>query len=366
VRSLYEAWLSNSLSDWGTALTLLVGVWFALVVARMGAVRLVRAAARREGAVHGAGIAEKVLEATWTVLLLPLGLYAGASALELPARLDRGIDTIVVVALLLQVTLWIHCAIAVWLSGLIEKRRGVDGEAVTILALLKFVAHVVVWTFALLLVLNHLNFNITALVTGLGIGGVAVALALQNILGDLFASLSIVLDKPFVIGDFIVVGDYMGAVERIGLKTTRLRSLSGELIVCSNADLLKSRIRNYQRMVERRVEFTINASYDTPADKLREIPRLLRDAVEAQQPVRFERAHFKAYGESALVFEVAYHVLSADHGVYMDIQQAINIHIFRRFALEDIHFAYPTRTLHVQGAKSPARDARLALAGDRS
>lgn len=365
MKVLNEAWLANGLEDWGAALALLAGVWLLLTGLRMGALRLVRRAGGRASAAQCMGMAEQVLGATWIVLLLPLGFYAGASALALPARLERGIDTIVVVALLLQVALWMHCAIGWWLSGLIDKRRGVDGEAVTILALLKFVAHVVVWTFALLLILNHLNFNITALVTGLGIGGIAVALALQNILGDLFASLSIVLDKPFVIGDFIVVGDYMGAVESIGLKSTRLRSLSGEMIVCSNADLLKSRIRNYQRMYERRVEFAIHASYDTPFDKLRQIPQLLRGAVEAQAQVRFERAHFKAYGESALVFEVAYHVLSPDHGVYMDIQQAINLLIFSRFARDNIRFAHPTRTLEFAQAAGVARGAYAALAGER-
>jgi small-conductance mechanosensitive channel len=342
-------------------------VWLVLIATRIGATRLVRAAALRPGAARYASTAEKVLDATWISLLLPLGLYAGASAVELPPKLDRGVDAIVVVALLLQAALWINCAIAVWLSRLIEKRRGVDGEAVTILALLKFMAHVVVWIFALLLILNHLNFNITALVTGLGIGGIAVALALQNILGDLFASLSIVLDKPFVIGDFIVVGDCMGVVERIGLKTTRLRSLGGELIVFSNADLLKSRIRNYKRMYERRVEFTININYETAFDKLKEIPDLLRGAVEAQKQVRFDRSHFKAYAESSLVFEVVYYVLSADFNIYMDIQQAINILIFKRFAQEGIDFAYPTRTLHFArgtSAASPSPGRQLSLAGD--
>jgi len=364
VKLLYEAWLSNRLYDWGVAAAFLIGVWLALIVVRIGATRVLRSAALRGSAAHYAITAGKVLDATWISLLLPLGLYAAASAVELPPKLDRGIDAIVVVALLLQTALWINCAITTWLSRLIEKRRGVDSEAVTILALLKFMAHVVIWTFALLLILNHLNFNITALVTGLGVGGVAVALAIQNILGDLFASLSIVLDKPFVIGDFIVVGDCMGAVEHIGLKTTRLRSLGGELIVFSNADLLKSRIRNYKRMYERRVEFTINISYDTPLDKLRDIPYMLREAVEAQKQVRFDRSHFKAYGESSLVFEVVYYVLSADFNVYMDIQQAINILIFRRFANEEINFAYPARTLYFRKNASSGEERHLTLAGE--
>ena len=156
----------------------------------------------------------------------------------------------------------------------------------------------------------------------------------------------------------------MGVVEHIGIKTSRLRMLGRELIVFFNANLLKSRIQNYKRMYERRVEFTINISYDTPFDKLGNIPGMLREAVKAQKKVRFERSHFKAYGESSLVFEVAYHVLSADHGVYMDIQQAINIQIFWRFAKEDIRFAYPTRTLNFRNTASSTESVRLVFAGD--
>ena len=197
------------------------------------------------------------------------------------------------------------------------------------------------------MILDNLGFNITALVASLGIGGIAVALAVQNILGDIFASLSIALDKPFVIGDFIIVEDVLGTVEYIGLKTTRLRSLSGEQIVFSNVDLLKSRIRNYKRMFERRVVFTIGVVYQTAHATLERIPALVRSIVEQQPKTRFDRAHFKEYGDSALVFEVVYFVLDSDYNIYMDIQQAINLAIFRRFQVKGIEFAYPTRTLHV-------------------
>jgi len=177
-----------------------------------------------------------------------------------------------------------------------------------------------------------------------------VALAAQNILGDLFASLSIVLDKPFVVGDFLIVGDFLGSVEKVGVKTTRLRSLSGEQLVFSNNDLLGSRIRNYGRMFERRVLFSIGVIYQTPPDKLRLAATILREAVQAQDKVRFDRAHFKSYGDFALSFEVVYYVLSPDYNVYMDIQQAINLLIYERFAEEQIEFAYPTQTLFVSRA----------------
>jgi len=203
----------------------------------------------------------------------------------------------------------------------------------------------------LLLALDNFGVNITTLVTGLGIGGIAVALALQSVLGDLFASLSIVLDKPFVIGDFINVDEYMGTVEHIGLKTTRVRSLSGEQLVFSNSDLLKSRIRNYKHMQERRVAFTIGVTYQTPLDRVAAIPSIIRKIIEAQGGVRFDRSHFKTYGDSALVFETVYYVLSSDYNAYMDIQQAINLRVYEEFAAEGIEFAYPTRTLYMKQEK---------------
>ena len=174
-----------------------------------------------------------------------------------------------------------------------------------------------------------------------------MALAVQNILGDLFASLTIVFDKPFVINDFLILGDYLGRVEHIGLKTTRLRSLSGEQLVISNADLLASRIRNYGRMYERRVAFSIGVVYGTPRKKIIKVPTIIREAVEEHESTRFDRSHFKSYGDFALLFETVYHVLAPDYNIYMDTQQAINLRIYERFEKEGIEFAFPTQTLHL-------------------
>jgi len=181
-------------------------------------------------------------------------------------------------------------------------------------------------------------------VAGLGVGGIAVALALQNILGDVFASMSILLDKPFVTGDFITVDELMGTVEHVGLKTTRLRSLSGEQLVFANSDLLKSRIRNYQRMEERRVAFAVRLAYPTPAEKLAAIPAIVREIIDAQELARFGRSHFKSFGTFSLDFENVYYVKSPDYDTYMDVQQAINLAICRRFQEEGIEFAHPAQT----------------------
>jgi small-conductance mechanosensitive channel len=205
-----------------------------------------------------------------------------------------------------------------------------------------------------LLILNNLGFDVTALVAGLGIGGIAIALAAQKILSDLFASLAIVVDQPFVVGDFVIVGSQMGTIERIGIKTTRIRSLSGEELICSNADLLGSRINNYKRMTERRVVFTIGVTYQTPADKVEKLPGMLRTAVESQDQVRFDRAHLARYGDFALVYEIVYWVLTPDYNLYMDIQQRINFSIYRQLQDEGIEFAYPTQTIHMAPAAEAA------------
>ena len=284
------------------------------------------------------------------LFLVVIAFYAGAQFLDLPPKADRLVTSITIIALLVQVALWMNHGIAVWLTGYLREKKQTDTAGATTVSVLGYIARVAVWAVVILMILDNLGFNITALVASLGIGGIAVALAVQNILGDIFASLSIALDKPFVIGDFIIVEDVLGTVEYIGLKTTRLRSLSGEQIVFSNADLLKSRIRNYKRMFERRVVLAIGVVYQTAHATLERIPALVRAIVEQQPKTRFDRAHFKEYGDSALVFEVVYFVLDSDYNIYMDIQQAINLAIFRRFQEEGIEFAYPTRTLHVHPA----------------
>jgi len=225
------------------------------------------------------------------------------------------------------------------------------------LSLLSFLGRVVLWALILLLMLDNLGINVTALITSLGIGGIAVALAVQNILGDLFAALSIAIDKPFVIGDFIVVGDALGTVEHVGLKTTRIRSLGGEQIVFSNNDLLTSRIRNYKRMQERRAVFTVGVTYGTPAEKLEQIAPLIREAIEAQDDVRVDRAHFKNLGAFALEFEAAYYVLKPDFSFLMDVQQAINLQLVRSFAQHGIEFAFPTQPLHINSGTADASSA---------
>ena len=343
---------SNDAAHWLIAVGIFVAVLVAVPVIRYVAARLFSSVSRRTGVAWGDALAD-ILQRTSVLLFVPLAAYAAMLSLAFPQRVERATALFAIAALLLQVALWGNRAIGFWIRRKVETARGSDPDGATALSLIGFGARALLWIFVLLLGLDQLGFNITALLAGLGVGGIAVALATQNILGDLFASLSIVLDKPFVVGDFIVVDNLRGTVERVGIKTTRIRSLDGELLVFANADLLKSRIQNYQRMMERRVLFSIGVTYQTPQEKVGRITHWLREAVEAQAGIRFDRAHFKEYGDSALVFEVVYYVLTPDYNTFMDVQQAINLAIFGRFAREGVDFAYPTRTLYVAGGMTP-------------
>lgn len=347
-RTLY----GNPLLDWliavAVATTLLAGLWFGRrVLAGWLHVRAPRTAKPLDD------YALALVGRTHFLFLLVLALYIGLHGVSLPPRTERLVGHVTLVTLLLQVALWGHHVIGLWKARLLRARGTVDGGLISSMGFIGFLGRVALWSVVVLMILDNLGANITALVASLGIGGVAVALAVQNILSDIFASLSIALDKPFVIGDFIIVDNEMGTVEHIGLKTTRLRSLSGEQIVCSNNDLLKSRLRNYKRMFERRVEFRFNVHTQTPPERLEAIPGAVRQIIEAQPKTRFDRAHFKEFGESFLTFEAVYYVLDADYNLYMDIQQAINLALMRRLAADGVGFAYPSRTLYVQNLSAP-------------
>ena len=353
---LNATYLGNSLQIWLVALLTGLAVLAVLGLLRRILVRRLSSLAARTGT----GVDDLAVDLVgMTRFFFPLfiALYFGSRPLTMTPTLDRVVGGAMVIALLVQFALWGNAIISFWVTRFMQSRAKEDAAAATTVGALRFLARLVLWTVVVLLALDNLGVNITALVAGLGVGGIAVALALQAVLGDLFASLSIVLDKPFVIGDFIIVGDFLGTVEHIGLKTTRLRSLSGEQLVFGNGDLLGSRIRNYKRMAERRIVFSFGVVYQTPADRLEAIPGIVREIVESQAKTRFDRAHFKAFGDFSLNFEVVYYVLEPDYTLYMDIQQQINLALYRRLEEEGIEFAYPTQTLYVmegQGAAAAA------------
>jgi len=335
---------------WILGLAIAAGVYLVLTFARRLLLRRVERSDAQAGWLDGL---RQALVRTSSLFLLVVAIYAGTFFVDLPPAVDRTITSALVIALFLQGALWASHIVVGWVTWYAATRAEQNRAIANALHLIQLFARVVVWSIALLLILNNLGFDVTALVAGLGIGGIAVALAAQNILGDLFASLAIVLDQPFVVGDFVVLGDKSGTIERIGIKTTRIRSLSGEELIVSNADLLASRIHNYKRMAQRRVLFTIGITYETPADKVEKLPGMLRAIVETQDLVRFDRAHFARYGDFALIYEVVYWVLSADYAVHMDTQQRINLAIYRQLQDEGIEFAYPTQTIYM-GASAQA------------
>lgn len=286
------------------------------------------------------------LESTHIIFILVAALWAGTGFLDL-GRFDGHADFLLLIVVVLQIAIWANRMVTAYISFYTQTRRDENPGAVSVVQGVSFLVRLTIWSVALLLVIDNLGYDITALIAGLGIGGIAVALALQNILSDLFASLSIVLDKPFVIGDFIIVDDLMGVVERVGIKTTRVKSLSGEQLIFSNSDLLNSRVRNYKRMQERRISFAFGVLYQTSPDLLEQIPGMVREIIEGLDDLRFDRAHFKSFGSSSYDFEVIYYVLSSDYVLYMNAQQSINLAMCRKFAEAGIEFAYPTRTIYM-------------------
>ncbi len=299
-------------------------------------------------ATHVDDILIDALKRTHRLLLLVFSLYFGSLVLTLPEKVVSVIHAVATVAFFLQVALWGNAIITATFALLQKTKKEKDPASVSALTAISFLARVAVWSIVVFLILDNFGINITTLVAGLGIGGIAIALAIQNILSDIFCSVAILLDKPFEVGDFIVVGDMLGTVEKIGIKTTRVKSLSGEQLIFSNADLINSRIRNYKRMVERRAVFSFGVVYQTPAEKLEKIPSIVQDIIASIEMAKLDRIHFKEFGDSALNFECVYYVADRDYNLYMNIQQQINLELFRRFEKEGIEFAYPTQTLYIK------------------
>jgi small-conductance mechanosensitive channel len=283
-----------------------------------------------------------LIGSTTQVFFFAVALDAAQASLTLPERIQRIAANTALILILVQVGLWAGRAVRFYLE-MKELERGADRVFAGSLDIINFVARMLIWSLLILVALDNLGVNITALLAGLGVGGVAVALALQNVLGDLFASLSIALDKPFVIGDNLTIDTFIGKVEHIGIKTTRLRSESGEQIILSNADILKSRVRNFGRLSQQRILATIRLDYDTPADKLREMPKLLESIVREHAQARFERCHLKTLGESSFQFELSYFVQQPAVNPMLDLQQAVNFRIIDEMRRLGVEFAYPAQ-----------------------
>jgi small-conductance mechanosensitive channel len=348
--------LENPLDKWGMALAVAVAATSVMYFVR--ALLLHRVGKIAPDAPAGLPVVvTRMLANTYLLFIFAIGLYLGSLFLDLPERREALMQRVAVTALLLQLAVWGDTGLRAWRDQYRHHLAPVEGDASRRASstVLGFLARLALWVVIFLMLLDNFGFNITTLVASLGIGGVAVALAVQNILGDLFASLSIMLDKPFEIGDFIIVGDVLGSVEHIGLKTTRVRGLGGEQVVFSNGDLLKSRIHNHKRMETRRVAFMLRIAYGTTEQQLCAIPELIRSIVTAQPNIDYERAHFMRYGEWSLDFEVVYHFKSPDYVLHMDAQQAIFLELYRAFEREGIQFAHPLSIIRLADQDAAAR-----------
>ncbi len=274
-----------------------------------------------------------------------VALYSGSLVLNLPEIIKVVLKGAVIAAVAVAGVKILEKLIDYGLGNYFQKKsKGSEPIALVFKKIIK----IALWLVAVLLVLSNLGINVTSLIAGLGVGGIAVALAVQNILGDLFSSFSLYLDRPFKVGDFIMVGGDMGVVEKIGLKTTRIRTLQGEELVVSNNEMTSVRIQNFQEMKKWRIVFEIGVVYNTPAEKLEAIPKIIKEIISKIELAEFDRCHFKQYGDSGLIFEIVYYVKSGDYYKYMDVKEAVNLEIYRKFVEAKIEFAYPTQTIQLE------------------
>ncbi len=331
---------------WGGAVVLFLVLGGGFVLARhMVLNHLARLASHTTS--HWDDALVSALESVRPSMYWTLAFLIAAQTLALPEALH----TAIVVIFALTVTHYIVQSIGVGAEKLAQHLAARDGDDAThharaAMGLITGILKMLIWVGSLLFVVSNFGVDITSLIAGLGIGGIAVALALQGILKDLFSSFSIFFDKPFTIGDFIEIGDYSGTVQKIGIKTTRLKSLSGEEVIISNQDLTTATVRNFKRMQERRIVQTIGVTYETPQEMLARIPALIEEVIAGVEQVRFSRAHLRSFGDSALDFEIVYFVESRDYRLSMDVREKINLGILATFAAHGVDIAYPTRVVY--------------------
>ncbi len=290
-------------------------------------------------------LVEAIDKIGWPFYIL-LSLFIALQFLVLPGIVDKAIHYLTIIVVAYYAVRMIQTIVDGIIQGVIVKNQEKKHNASFIILMGK-IAKGVLWAIAVLVIIQNMGYNVSALVAGLGIGGIAIAFALQNILGDIFASFSIYFDKPFEEGDFIVVGTDMGVVKKVGIKTTRIQALQGHEIILSNTELTQTRINNYKKMEKRRVLFTIGVEYGTSIKKMKRIPAIIAEIMQGLEKAQLDRVHFAKFADFSLIYEIVYYVDSSDYNQYMDIQEKINLEIKERFDKEGIAFAYPTQTLYV-------------------
>jgi len=352
--------LGNSLADWGLALAIFLITFTVLPLVK----RLIAAQQRRlpAGGAHRAYVAIELsallAQRTRALFLWGVALWLASRELSFPARLERWLTAALVLLLWMQVAFWANAAVRFAIDARRRRSTGPDTLLKSSLEVILFAAGLLIWGVAALLALDNLGVEIRPLLAGLGIGGIALALAVQTVLADLLASLSIALDRPFGLGDFLVVDDCQGSVEHIGVKSTRLRSISGEQIIIANGDLLKARVRNFGRLTERRALFLLDVHYETPVATLAAVPRAVREIIEATPDTRFDRCHLLRCTDAALQYEVVFFVTRPEFKAYADAQQSINLRILERLRTMEVAFVATAPTpVRLHPPLAPAAEA---------
>ena len=339
--------LSNTLYDFAVALLALLGFLIVFKIFQMVALkRLKKLAERTKTDIDDVLI--RVIRTIKPPFYSFLAFYLALEFLALNPVLNKIVNIVLIIFVVYQAIAALQTVINYAVERASKKEE--EGSAKSALQALGKIAIGILWAIGVLLILSNLGVNVSSLLAGFGIGGIAIALALQNVLGDLFSSFAIFFDKPFVVGDFITVGDKKGTVEKIGIKTTRIKSLHGEEIVISNTELTSTQIQNYKRMKKRRKAFNFGVEYGTPQDKLEKIPEMVKKIIIQVKNVELDRVHFFSFGDSSLDFEVVYYVLKTDYNTYMDANQEIHLRINKEFEKEKISMAFPTRTIHLEKA----------------
>jgi small-conductance mechanosensitive channel len=346
---LQSQWFHNSLQTWLIGAGTAVVSFVVLILVRRALVSRIGKIAERTTN-HVDDMVAGVVENTRPWVLVALSLYLGALPLQL-GQYERYLHTAAKLVILWQAALWGGSAVSYWVTHYMRHRTTTsDRTSIAMVSAMGVGAKLLLWVLVIIMALKSVfGIEITALITTLGVGGIAVALAVQNILGDLLAALAIVFDKPFDVGDTISIDQLTGTVEHIGLKTTRIRSINGEQVIVGNGDLLKSKLHNYKRMEHRRSAFNLDIPFDTPIPVLARLPKIVEEIVTSQKKVRFDRCHVSSFGESAIRLETVYFVLDPDYKLYMDTQQAIYLEVMRRFAAEEVRFGPPIRTVYTIG-----------------
>ena len=336
----------NTISKWLTALIIIIVLFAIIKIFKVYIFKRLKKWAAAT-ATSWDEFAMEVIEKNILPLLYISTVYFALQTLALGLRAKKILHTAYMIAITFFVIKIIIAAFEKFVLSFIKRDQDSESKEKQAGGLIAIV-NIIIWLLGAVFLIDNMGYNVTTIVAGLGVGGIAIALAAQTVLGDLFSYFVIFFDRPFEIGDFVTVGTDSGVIEYIGIKTTRIRTLNGEQLVCSNTDLTNSRLRNFKRMERRRIVFAIRVTYQTTDMQLRDIPGIVGEIIASKDKLSYDRGHFSGFGDFSLNFEFVYYVDDPDYNFYMDAQQAVYLEIFSAFTEKGIELAYPTQTIQIE------------------